>query len=269
MGKKVYYYIYSPCGNDTALVEGTRFSRKEKKMINDAIMERHSNVEQVGFVEKDGGCRLIMAGGEFCGNATRCAAFYYLKGKSGEIDIEVSGTEHLIKAGIDKAENVWSHIPIYTGNDAVTFMEQGIYQIKMDGITHIIVDENISGKYLEIPENIKENALKVINRFKIDETEAIGVMLLEKANQGLKIHPVVWVKSIDTTFYETACGSGSVAVGILKSIQNKSGQSLELLQPSGQFIRTEIIMEKEKLIGASISGIVFWDGMRRTIETDI
>ena len=55
------------------------------------------------------------------------------------------------------------------------------------------------------------------------EQKAIGVILLEEFKEFFKIYPIVWVKTIDTLYYETACGSGSLAVTIYKNyITNKS-----------------------------------------------
>ncbi len=102
------YIIYNPGGNKTALVIGTYY--KEKKDINDRILKLHKDVEQVGFISTKN-CELIMAGGEFCGNATRCSASYYLKDKPGLIDIKVSGTSKILKAGIDSLGKAFSQIP--------------------------------------------------------------------------------------------------------------------------------------------------------------
>ena len=42
--------------------------------------------------------------------------------------------------------------------------------------------------------------------------KAIGIMLLEKETGKIKINPIVWVKEIDTVFYETACVSFSLSL---------------------------------------------------------
>ena len=74
----IKYAICRPGGNDTALVYGSDYTQEQKKCINDAIMKKHSNVEQVGFIDFNKKPELQMAGGEFCGNATRSAANLYL-----------------------------------------------------------------------------------------------------------------------------------------------------------------------------------------------
>lgn len=102
------YIIYDPGGNKTALVIGTYY--KQKKEINDRILKLHKDVEQVGFISTKNN-QLIMAGGEFCGNATRCSVSYYLKGQPGLIDIKVSGTSKILKAGIDSLGKAFSQIP--------------------------------------------------------------------------------------------------------------------------------------------------------------
>lgn len=65
--------ILYPGGNTTAIVEGIPSSQLERKRINDAIMKQFPKVEQVGFLDRSKPL-LQMAGGEFCGNATRSAA---------------------------------------------------------------------------------------------------------------------------------------------------------------------------------------------------
>ena len=86
--------------------------------------------------------------------------------------------------------------------------------------------------------------------------EAVGIILLEKENGKTKINPVIWVKSIDTVYYETACGSGSLAAGIYKK-NTENLDKLEIIQPSGYSINIEINEEKGIIKSAKIIGKVF------------
>ena len=74
---QIKYSIFDPTGNITALVE-SQIPAAEQPTVAAAVMERHPSVEQVGFVRfdpaSDPPVSLRMAGGEFCGNATMCAA---------------------------------------------------------------------------------------------------------------------------------------------------------------------------------------------------
>ena len=70
----IRYSILDPTGNITALVEGP-VEPERYAPVASAVMRRHPAVEQVGFFSvKDGRPALAMAGGEFCVNASLCAA---------------------------------------------------------------------------------------------------------------------------------------------------------------------------------------------------
>ena len=77
----IKYSILDPTGNITALVE-SEVAVERQPAAAEAIMKRHTEVEQVGFVRFDPeegiDAQLRMAGGEFCGNASLCTAALYL-----------------------------------------------------------------------------------------------------------------------------------------------------------------------------------------------
>ena len=50
---EIKYIIYNPAGNITALVIGDDYNLEQRKQINDAIMNKELNVEQVGFLSKE------------------------------------------------------------------------------------------------------------------------------------------------------------------------------------------------------------------------
>ena len=84
------YKIYVPSGNPTALVLKMERNKEKRREINDELMNKYDFVEQVGFISEDNKKpELLMAGGEFCGNATRSAVYYYLNGKEGNIEITI------------------------------------------------------------------------------------------------------------------------------------------------------------------------------------
>lgn len=87
------------------------------------------------------------------------------------------------------------------------------------------------------------------------EEKAIGIMFLEKISSKIRINPVVWVKYIDTVFYETACGSGSFGTAIYNYYKNNK-EKLEIIQPSGYSINIDLNTKNEYIENAIISGIV-------------
>ena len=69
--------------------------------------------------------------------------------------------------------------------------------------------------------------------------------------------PVVYVKSIDTLFLETACGSGTTALGLVEA--KKTGKNLDELvieQYSGMpiYVSVNINSETGEFIDAKIDG---------------
>lgn len=104
--------ILNPGGNITALAEGIPASRPLRKTINDEVMKVFPEVEQVGFLDRPIP-RLEMAGGEFCGNATRCAAYLLLGGEPGKISLNVSGAgDKKLTARIDDNKLIWAQMPL-------------------------------------------------------------------------------------------------------------------------------------------------------------
>ena len=78
------YILLNPSGNITALVNNIRVPKEKYKEISGRIMENNRAVEQVGFLKilkPEYKFRLEMAGGEFCGNASRAVACYLYKEK--------------------------------------------------------------------------------------------------------------------------------------------------------------------------------------------
>lgn len=263
MKKEISYKIYIPGGNDTAFVFSTKYTLLERKIINDEIMKENSNVEQVGFLGSKEHPELVMAGGEFCGNATRSAVFYYLDGKDGDMLLKVNGKDY-IKAGVHNGL-AWCEIPLPTKGKIVECIEQGIYKVNMEGMTSIVIKEECASKYLEKKDSLKETAMDLIKKYNLLDAEAVGVMFLEKEYDLLKINPVVWVNSINTLFYETACGSGTTATAIVESYISGKGRSIDILQPSGFIINASITSNLSQIEKATISGKVLIDDIDRKI----
>ena len=264
MNKKVVYQIFVPGGNDTAFVFGTDYKKEEKKIINNVIMQKEKNVEQVGFLGEKEAPELIMAGGEFCGNATRSAAYFYLEGKDGELKLKVNQKDY-INAGV-KEGLAWCEIPLILDRDIIEEMENDIYKIEMKGMTTIVIKEERAKQYIEKLDTIKDVAMGFIENYNLKEREAVGVMFLEKDKEIIKINPVVWVNAIDTLFYETACGSGTTATAIVESYISGESKSVDVLQPSGHIITATVNIDGKKASRAIICGNIFCNNEIRKFD---
>lgn len=253
--REIEYKILNPGGNKTALVIGNEYSDEERKIINAKILNENKEVEQVGFINQRQN-ELEMAGGEFCVNATRCAIWEYLNGKNGEMKIKVSGCKSKIIGGITEQRQVYVNLPIHKKINDLIEKKGKFNLVKLDGILLGVVDEEDSKdeikKLKKDEEKAKLEFKKMMQTFDTSE-KAVGIIWLEKEKGKIKINPVIWVKTIDTVYYETACGSGSLATAIYKnSIQGI--ECLEIRQPSGYDISIELeqkqnIIEKAKVIG--------------------
>ena len=259
--KEFVYKILNPGGNKTALVIGDTYSNIERKTINDIILKENNDVEQVGFISRVGN-KLEMAGGEFCINATRCAIWEYLNNTNRKankkINIKVSGCEKAIEGGIDMTGNVYAKIEINKRIPDFVALNDKFNYINLDGILHAVVDEENSKEYIkQLMNNQAEAKRRLKNIMKIFDTtqNAVGIILLEKVEEKLKIFPIVWVKTIDSLFYETACGSGSLAVAIYKNYV-KGTKSFRIIHPSGYTIEVSLQENLGYVKEATISGKV-------------
>lgn len=262
------FSILRPSGNDTALVNGIVEDPAERLRINNMIMEMYPvddeatdmlpRVEQVGFVSfGDDGNRLMMAGGEFCGNATRSAVFMALDGMPGELEISVSGCSKPLRAGIRENGDVWTEMPVLSDLSAVRDGNTpDELVVSMEGIAHIVKylapDAETVGRA-----ELKQRAMELIRSYGLEELPAAGVMFTREKDGVYAIDPIVYVKSIDTLIFESGCGSGSTAVALAQA--KKRGVSIvdmPIVQPTGMPIAVSIDIGDDGVQGARISGPV-------------
>lgn len=243
----VKYRIYNPGGNKTALIINQNYSKEEIKYINNFILNKYKYVEQVGFINK-GKYELNMAGGEFCVNATRCAIWKYLKGRKGKIKIKVSGRDELIEGGIDKNNNVFAILKINKNINELIEKKDKYKVVNLNGISLLVLKEKESIKYLDKANEMKEKTKNILSKLNL-KNKAEGV-ILQIEN---KIYPIIWVKSINTVYLETACGSGSLASAIIK-YETSNEKKFNILQPSGYYLNIKLNIKENFLISAKITG---------------
>lgn len=253
--REISCYLYSPGGNDTALVEYDGNEKSLKEAINNNILLQYKNIEQVGFVyEKEGQYHLDMAGGEFCGNASRCAAYHFLKGKKGNIKLNVS-PGIVIDAGVPEKGKAYAQIPLLPEGVNPAELGQNIYSVKLDGISFVIVNNT---DITEFPDDraFINKAKKYIERYSSGDEPAFGVVFAEKLLGNTLIHPVIYVRAIDTLYYETACGSGSAATAALLTFLSGDRKPVKLFQPSGNYIEVNVVYNSNSISDLRISGDV-------------
>jgi diaminopimelate epimerase/ribosomal protein S18 acetylase RimI-like enzyme len=254
------YTIIRPGGNDTCLVFASVTDVLLRKRINDVIMRAYPNVEQVGFVSGTPQVPVLtMAGGEFCGNATRSAAAILVNMQAGKsVSLLVSGVDKPLTAGFNALGHAYARMPVYADTSRIIQVsgQDNTYIVEMEGITHYII-LNSEDTSLIGDEDIKQQSYEILRRNQLTKFAAAGVMYVYRDESAWRIDPVVYVRDIDTLFRETACGSGTTALGLVLALRSeKSIINARVIQRSGMPILVSVSYDGNTFQDAVISGPV-------------
>lgn len=296
----IRYQIFDPSGNITALVQGDGYTPEERITINDAIMAKHAEVEQVGFLS-DGTPAMTMAGGEFCGNATRSSILaYLLQLRDPDADGYCSGptavTMNIRTCGqvfeggtkdmpseVPCNTTVWCRIPMQAegpdGKPAPTYSvertDANTTTVRMEGISFLIEEPAVLEKLQKEGADLKAAAHELLREYGLDN-DALGVIFLRGDDQASapadgtgyrSIVPTIWVKAIDTTFLENACGSGSIATTLAACAAAPEGPAAyTIMQPSGKPLVVSLEQENGTVSAVNFSGPVATDGVMHTLS---
>ncbi|MBP9846923.1 MAG: hypothetical protein KBD43_12775 [Saprospiraceae bacterium] len=252
--------IVRPGGNDTAIVWDD-VPRELQGSLSKKIQATYPGIEQVMFVEegKNGLVRGQMAGGEFCGNATRSLGYLIMDGKDGNATLEVSGANQPMSVQIDNGMAKTS-LPVKSSLDSAQ-PDGDDYIVHLDGISFVITSKanTLGDRVLSEtnPDKQKEIVLGALkkNGFATDYP-ASGVMVIDKQDDdSYKLEPFVYVRDTGTLYYESGCGSGSTSVGVM--VAKESGlpvKNLRITQPSGMDLLVSIDREANAFKGATVNG---------------
>lgn len=239
------FIIADPSGNITILVL-TPVNRQDYASVTRQLLSNKKfNAEQVAFILPDSSAEypsMEMCGLEFCGNASRSFALYNALSSHpplNEITVKVSGCDTPLHARIDFADN--GNPAKYTGNVEME-MPMPIYikhftanelslnknstLVCFDGIAHLILPD--TAPMTETFETLKHYFYENYDK----NLPAFGVMFYDTVNQMMT--PVVYVKDVDTTYFEGSCASGTVAATYALVATLEDGEhNLTMQQPSG------------------------------------
>lgn len=253
--------IVRPGGNDTAVV-WDNIPRPQQNAIAASIQKNYPGIEQVMFVEKNPENGLIrgqMAGGEFCGNASRSLGYLLLDCKDGSIDVEVSGASKLTKITV-KEGRAGIEIPIKSGFENIKTLSNGEKIVDLDGISHLITYEGQeTAQRLALISDLEERkneVRKILAEIGLANQSAAGVMVTKILTDGRQyLDPYVNVRDTGTLYYESACGSGSTAVGLAQAVTcGNNIIDLEIVQPSGLSLIVNIRCDSKSILKASVDG---------------
>lgn len=227
-----HYIIAAAGGNPTVIRILNRIQSSDWYAEQGANLMKATaalGVEQAGFLIPEER-RFEMSGGEFCGNAARSAALLFSRFSGDESGaFQMSGYEgdvrFLVRWESETAAIVtcdFDRLPIDVSCER---MSNGNIQIvDLGGIVHIVIEG-------AIPSDYEAQHRALTRRFGLSNRGAVGVCWVERAGDRITLHPVVWVKAIDSFFYETSCGSGSIAAAVVtgaNKITQPSGEAIEV-----------------------------------------
>ena len=255
---KIRYVLLNPTGNRTILVK-TPVQKEEYKEVAKLLLTKEPTAEQVGFLEtqKNGALKLNMAGGEFCGNATMSAAVYEVMKKktASPVSLKVSGAKGTLKAEVWKDSDSGKYqgrvkMPSPNSIEEVSVTLKGekmrLPAVFFDGITHLILSNiGIAKKKAE------ECAVNWCRELGVS---ALGLMFYDAGKEKLK--PLVYVQSPATLYWESSCGSGSVALAAWLYESGVEKDRFCFAEPGGKlsvtkkgkayYLEGEVTLEKEE-----------------------
>ena len=273
MMEDLKYYIFDPTGNITALVE-SGVAAADQSAVASRIMERHPDVEQVGFITyaddaaaADVSVSLRMAGGEFCGNATMCTAALYMIREnmpgSAAIRVRVSGAAEPLEVQLRRKDAVSFDaavtMPPAVGIDELRLAD-GMLQgsdslslpiVRMEGIAHVIIEPDSGFFGLKDDPALAETLLR--GWCGVLGAECLGMMFLGDGVALRPLTPLVYVPGADTMFWENSCASGSAAAGIYLAAQAGTPVDVTFDEPAGRLrVESDPLAKKTVLHGSVI-----------------
>src|SRR5665648_197067 len=235
-------FTANPAGNKTIFVLD-HFERTEYKDIADKLLANQEiAAEQVGFIIPAAGLepgRMEMCGLEFCGNASRSYALYLAKilgiNGAGSVTIKVSGIDEALEVEVDTSSN-YTKISMPVPSEVKAFPLKhcpDAQLVILNGILHLVVfDQPATLDFFN------DSLSSIQEQYNVP---AIGVMFYDTLKGSLT--PVVWVRDINSTYFEGSCASGSVATAAVLARNFKDGTYTFILpQPKGVL---EITITKE------------------------
>jgi hypothetical protein len=234
--------IVSSSGNPTCIVDHEYF---------DAPYSAFSELVETLGVEQSGAIRigmgnvlhLRMMGREFSLNGLASAAIAYGQ-LYGDMARALNVSCHLLLGNILTA-NVSIGVPRASGfvpiditfprvyRESLVSVEDGkrqIGEVRLPGIRHVLVPMGT-----HVP--TMAEAEQILAAVADNDSTALGIIFFRNDGKSAKIWPFVWVPKVNTFIAETSCGSGALALAILRWRTNTSeAESIEVLQPAGGVI---------------------------------
>ena len=231
--------VLDPAGNVTAIVCSDVPAAERAHVAAQILRLPELGIEQVAFLtapRSGGEIRLEMMGGEFCGNALRCAGFYQAL-RNGAAD----GVQPVMA---DTAEGTASTVmPLPLSVQSAGWADVQAARVTFAGITHFVID------CAQPDEILVQRAIAAA-----PEASAVGAIFLDRACGSIK--PVVFVRETASCVAENSCASGSVATAVVLTADFADGiTEIGIGQPGGT-LEVGVQRTDGAVTGLSIGGAV-------------
>lgn len=243
--------VLDPAGNVTAIVCSDVPAAERARVAAQILRLPELGIEQVAFLTEPrsgGEIRLEMMGGEFCGNALRCAGFYQAlrNGTQGKscVFAEISGADGIQPVMADTAEGTASTVmPLPLSVQPAGWADVQAARVTFAGITHFVID------CAQPDETLVQRAIAAA-----PEASAVGAIFLDRAHGSIK--PVVFVRETASCVAENSCASGSVAAAVVLTAGFADGiTEIGIGQPGGT-LEVGVQRTDGAVTGLSIGGAV-------------
>lgn len=243
--------VLDPAGNVTAIVCSDVPAAERARVAAQILRLPELGIEQVAFLtapRSGGEIRLEMMGGEFCGNALRCAGFYQAlrNGAQGKscVFAEISGADGVQPVMADTAEGTASTVmPLPLSVQPAGWADVQAARVTFAGITHFVID------CAQPDETLVQRAIDAA-----PEASAVGAIFLDRAHGSIK--PVVFVRETASCVAENSCASGSVATAVVLTADFADGiTEIGIGQPGGT-LEVGVQRTDGAVTGLSIGGAV-------------
>lgn len=243
--------VLDPAGNVTAIVCSDVPAAERARVAAQILRLPELGIEQVAFLtapRSGGEIRLEMMGGEFCGNALRCAGFYQAlrNGEQGKSCVlaEISGADGVQPVMADTAEGTASTVmPLPLSVQPAGWADVKAARVTFAGITHFVID------CAQPDETLVQRAIAAA-----PEASAVGAIFLDRAHGSIK--PVVFVRETASCVAENSCASGSVAAAVVLTADFADGiTEIGIGQPGGT-LEVGVQRTDGAVTGLSIGGAV-------------
>lgn len=243
--------VLDPAGNVTAIVCSDVPAAERAHIAAQLLRLPELGIEQVAFLaapRSGGEIRLEMMGGEFCGNALRCAGFYQAlrtgaQGKSCVL-AEISGADGVQPVMADTAQGTASTVmPLPLSVQPADWADVQATRVTFAGITHFVID------CAQPDEALVQRAVAAA-----PGASAVGAIFLDRAHGSIK--PVVFVRETASCVAENSCASGSVATAVVLTADFADGiTEIGIGQPGGT-LEVGVQRAGGAVTGLSIGGAV-------------